>query len=42
MYARCRVQISKESNVVDMSKIQLEIPENDNGLGLLKRYNTII
>jgi hypothetical protein len=42
MYARCRVQIPKESNVVDMSKIQLKIPEFDDGLGLLKRHNSII
>jgi len=37
MYARCRFQIS---NVVDMSKIQVEIP--DDGLGLLKKHSSII
>jgi len=41
MYARCRVQISNQSNV-DMSKISVEIRNFDEGLGLLKKYNSIL
>jgi len=37
MYARCRVQIPKES----MPKIQLEIPQIENDLGLLKKHKII-
>jgi len=40
MYAKCRFQIPKQSNIVDISKI--EGVESDNGLSLLKKHNSII
>ena len=42
MYARSRVQIPNQSNVVDMPKIQVEIPNSNDGLGLLKKHSSII
>ena len=41
MYARCRFQIPKESNISKIQKIPVEIPNSDN-LGLLKKHNSII
>ena len=40
MYARCRFQIPKQSNGVDIPKI--DVVEVDNGLGLLNKYKSII
>jgi hypothetical protein len=43
MYARCRFQIRIQSNVANMSKTQVEIPNNiDDGLGLLKKHSSIL
>ena len=42
MYVRSRVRIQNQSNIVDMSKIQVEIPNSDNGLGLLKKHGSIL
>ena len=42
MYARSRVQIPEQSNVVDIPKIQLEIANSGDGLGLLKKHSSII
>jgi len=41
MYARYNVQIPNQSNV-DIPKMQVEISNFDEGIGLLKKYNSII
>ena len=42
MYARCRVQIPEQSNVVDIPKIQVEIANSGDGLGLIKKHSSIL